>query len=407
MTCLLRGKPRAAFHFLLPLAAIWAGGVARGDVVELVNGGRVEGTLVEDVQSDTSVVIETATGGRVAIPRAEVSQVVEASDTEIEYQQMARSAPDTVEAHWKLSEWCREHNLSDESQRHLARILELDPDHADARRLMGYRDVSGSWMTRDELMAARGLVEYDGKYRTRQHIELLEREKQFRKASSDWSNRLGRLRRWLTGRRQDRAEQAQDEILAIRDPLAAEAVVAMLRREDVYQIKQLWIDVAAQLEHPLAVDALVDLSLYDPDEHVRTECLEHLIKSERTGLATPYIRALRSNDNEIVNRAAAALGQIGDADAIAPLIEALITKHRFQAGSGSADQHAYSFSQNGGSFNFGGGPKVVTQTVKNPAVLSALVVLSGGTSFDYDQPQWRSWLAAQARLHRVDVRRDR
>jgi hypothetical protein len=44
--------------------------------------------------------------------------------------------------------------------------------------------------------------------------------------------------------------------------------------------------------------------------------------------------------------------------------------------------------------------------VKNPAVLSALVKLSGGTSFDYDKAQWRGWLAAQAKANAVDLRRD-
>jgi hypothetical protein len=34
------------------------------------------------------------------------------------------------------------------------------------------------------------------------------------------------------------------------------------------------------------------------------------------------------------------------------------------------------------------------------------VKLSGGTSFDYDQDQWRKWLAAQAKANAVDVRRD-
>ena len=203
---------------------------------------------------------------------------------------------------------------------------------------------------------------------------------------------LERMRRWLTSRRQDRAQQAHNEILAINDPLAAEPLVAMLNREDVYEVKRLWIQVAAQLEHPAAIDALVQLSLCDPDESIRTECLEYLIKSGRQGIVTPYIRALRSKDNEIINRAGAALGQIGNRDAIGPLIEALVTKQRVQVEAGSKYQNAYSFSPTGGggSYNFGSSPpKFEIQSVRNPAVLSALVSLSGGTSFDYNQPQWR------------------
>jgi hypothetical protein len=116
---------------------------------------------------------------------------------------------------------------------------------------------------------------------------------------------------------------------------------------------------------------------------------------------------LRNRDNEIVNRAAAALGQIGDRDAIGPLIDALVTRHKFQVGEGGPDQHAYNFSPDSGGFSFGGsGPKIVMQSIRNPEALSALVMLSGGVSFDYDQAQWRQWLAAQARVNAVDVRRD-
>jgi hypothetical protein len=122
---------------------------------------------------------------------------------------------------------------------------------------------------------------------------------------------------------------------------------------------------------------------------------------------TPYVRALKNRDNEIINRAGAALGQIGDRDAMGPLIEALITTHKVKVAEGNADQHAYSFSPDSGSFSFGGGgPKVISQDLRNPAVLNALVTLSGGTSFDYDQAGWRRWLAAQAKKQAIDIRRD-
>jgi hypothetical protein len=316
----------------------------------------------------------------------------------------------------KIAEWCRERKLRDQAQQHFARILELDPSHEAARTGLGFRQKDGQWMTRDDVLASRGLVPYEGRFVTPQHIELLERQKKTKETQADWAKRLERLRRALTGRRQDRAAQAHAEIEQIRDPLAADALVAMLRREDDPQLKRLWIEVAAQLDHRQTVDALVELSLTDADPEIRHDCLEYLIKSGRPGLVTPYIRALRDADNEIVNRAAAAIGQIGDRDATGALIEALITKHRFQVGEGGGpDQHAYSFSPDqssgglggGGAFSFGGsGPKIVTQPVRNPDVLSALVLLSGGASFDYDQAQWRQWLAAQAKLNAVDVRRD-
>jgi hypothetical protein len=257
-------------------------------------------------------------------------------------------------------------------------------------------------------MAARGLVLYDGKYHTQQHIELLEQAKQAKLTGADWKNQLKRWRQWLVGRREDRAAEAHQAIQAIRDPAAAPPLVDMLREEDDPAVQRLLMEVASRLDHPQAVDALVELSLVDTNPDTRYECLEYLIQSGRPGLAGPYIRALKNANNEIVNRAADALQTIGDRDAIGPLIDALVTTHRIVVGSGSPDQHSYTFTPSGGTaMNFGGGgPKAVTQTVENPAVLAALAKLSGGVNFSYDQAGWRGWLAAEAKAHPVDVRRD-
>ena len=85
-----------------------------------------------------------------------------------------------------------------------------------------------------------------------------------------------------------------------------------------------------------------------------------------------------------------------------------MTKHKFLVGSGSRDQHAYTFTPSGGTaMNFGGGgPKAVTQSVENPAVLAALAKLTGGVNFSYDQAAWRRWLASEVKAHPIDIRRD-
>lgn len=378
------------------------------DVFELKAGGRVQGRMVDSESDDKSeYVIELAGGGRVTIPRSQVDRVDSISEVEAEYEKLARSSPDTVETHWKLVEWCREKKLTAHVKQHLARILELDPNHEEARTASGFRQQNGEWVTRDDVMAARGMVLYEGQYVTPQHVELLERQKNVKATQADWGNTIDRLRRWLTGRREERIAAAHAELAAIHDPAAADAVVNALKRERNPGLKRLWIEVASRIEHKKTVDALVNLSLTDPDPEVRYQSLEYLIKSRRPGLATPYVRALKNRDNVIINRAGAALGQIGDTKAMGPLINALITTHKIQVGDGNADQHAYSFSPDGSAFSFGGGgPKIIEQPVQNPAVLSALVTLAGGVTFDYNQPQWRRWLAAQVKDEAIDVRRD-
>jgi hypothetical protein len=396
--------------FVTVAAGGLAGACARADVLELRNGGRIEGQIADAKDAEqSSYDITTADGGRLTIARSEVARVVPQSKDEQEYQLRARAAADTVDAHWNLAQWCRDKNLRNAYREQLAHILELDPKHAEARQALGYQKVNGQWMLRDDIMAARGLVLYDGKYVTRQHVELQERDKRARSTDADWNNRVERLRRNLTGRRQDRAEHALSDLRAIRDPLAAAAITDWLLHEQDPELKRVLLETTAQIDHPLALNALVELSLTDPDEETRVQALEFLIKSGRPGLSGPYIHALKSGDDDVINRAAEALQTIGDSGAIAPLIDALVIKRKGQiAGGGSPDQHAYMFSSKGGGVNSFGSPppKIVTQTVRNPFVLTALVKLSGGTSFEYDQEQWRKWLAAQAKANAVDVRRD-
>jgi hypothetical protein len=383
---------------------------AQADVFELADGGRVVGQMVESKGGKQgSYVIELAAGGRVTLPRTQVVKVTTTSSVEAQYQKLARSTPDTAADQWKLAQWCRDQKLRDEAERHMARVVELDPNHEAARAGLGFKQKDGDWVNRDQIMASRGLVMYEGHYVAPQHVELMEQQKKAKLTQADWAKTIERLRRALTGRNQDRAGQAFAEIKSIEDPQAAEAIVEVLRRENNPELKKLWIEVAARLNHQAAVNELVHLSLADEDPEVRRDCLEYLARSGRAGLVTPYVKALKSNDNVIVNRAGEALAEIGNSDAIGPLIDAIVTTHKVQVSDSNPDQHAYTFTPSGGSaYTFGGGgPKFVSVPVKNPSVLTALVKLSGGTSFDYDKAQWRGWLAAQAKANAVDLRRDR
>jgi hypothetical protein len=392
----------------LTLVLAAATGIARADVVELKNGGQLHGEVANaDDKQAASYVIATDGGGKVTIPRTQVVRIVSQSPAQEEYHRRALAVADTVNAHWQLARWCRDQKLVDEYREQLAKILVLDPAYEPARLALGHQKQNGEWRSRDEVMAARGLVWYDGKYYTQHHVELLEQAKAARETDADWKTQLDRWRRWLGGRRQERIDEALREIRAIDDPAAAPAIAALLMNENNLAVQRLLMEVAARFDDPQVLDALVTLSLTHPNQELRYSALDYLVKSGRPGLVTPYVRALRNNDNAIVNRAAAALETIGNRDAIGPLIGALVTKHKTVVGKGPPDQQSIMFTPSGGtSLNYGGGgAKVVSQAVENAAVLSALAKLSG-VNFGFDQAAWRNWLAAEAKAHPVDVRRD-
>jgi hypothetical protein len=406
---------RAAPAILLSLLAAGTFAArAAADIVELKSGGKIHGKVANpDDKKATSYLIATD-GGTLTIPRSKVVRILGQSPQQDEYHRRAAKITDTldtqkqIDAHWQLAEWCRQKKLVDEYRAELTKILALDPNHEQARLGLGHQKQSGGgWKSRDEVMQARGLVWYEGKYTTQHHVELAKQAQAAKETNADWANQLDRWRRWLTGRRPERAQEAEREIRALKDPAAAPAVIELLAEEKDPRVRRLLMDVAAALDTPQVLGALVQISLYDPSDELRDIALTHLINTGRPGLAGPYIRALRSNDNVIINRAAESLGIIGDHAAIGPLIDALVSKHKVKVGSGPTDQHSYTFTPDGGTaMNMGSsGAKIETQVAENAAVLAALTKLTG-VNFGFDQPAWRAWLAADVKAHPVDVRRD-
>lgn len=257
---------------MLAIACIGIQPSLRADFLELASGGRLEGKIIPATEADdkANFTIELEGGGRVTIPRGQVTRPRTTSAAEAEYQKVSRSSPDTVAEHEKLAEWCRQHKLPDEYQRHLERILELNPAHVGARTALGFRQQGGKWLKREDLMADRGLVNYKGRYVTPQQVEIMEAQDKARAMQADWNSRIKQLRNWITGRRPEKVAQSLAELKAINDPAAADAIAAALRGENNPDMKRLWIEVAGQLQMARpAVDALVNVSLADSNEDFR------------------------------------------------------------------------------------------------------------------------------------------
>ncbi|MCA9231160.1 MAG: HEAT repeat domain-containing protein [Planctomycetales bacterium] len=386
---------------LLPIA--W-GDCALADRFELNTGGTITGEIVDRGEKG-EFVVKTTAGALVTLTKQQVQRVEHEDPLLQEYETRSRSMPDTVAAHRELSEWCKQARLSKLVDHHQQRILELDPSDEQARESLGYQKHQGQWLTRDEIMTQRGLVFHEGDYRTPQDIALREREKQREEAEAEWLRTLRRWRDWLDGRRSTEAAQ---QIAAIDDPYAADAIVKLLEQEKDLRVRDLLTKTLAGLQHPLAVTTLVDLSLEDPDREVRLQCLDYLVRYHAPLQLTPYVSALRDKDNEIVNRAAEALETIGNPAALSPLIDALITRHKYVNTNAPPGNLNPTFDPSGGSggLSVGGKSPVVSVDQKNIDVRQALVELSGGQDFGFDKRAWRRWFVNQQVREFVDARRD-
>jgi hypothetical protein len=385
---------------------VWCAAVAaRADVFVLNSGGQIEGTLVTtpDAPRD-KYVIKTDLGGVLTLAKDQVKEIVKRKPAEIEYDKKRHLFPDTVEGQWELAEWCQANHLGEARKTHLRRILELDPNHAGARSALGYSKFDGQWKTQDEVMTERGYVEYKGRWRLPQEIEILEQERKNDLALKGWYANLKRWRDWYDGDRHDEAVRC---IREIKDPLAVRALSQLLEKDTDQAVRILAAEALNNCGTSGAVALLSAASLEDESQEVRLSCLDYLTDGKHPETLGYFILKLHDKDNKIVNHAAVALSRMKDQSAIAPLIDALVTNHKFKlVPGGPQGNYSTTFGSNGaGGFSFGGSqPKVVSQDIQNPSVLDALVTLTNA-NYNYDKTAWKNWLATQRKSKMLDPRR--
>lgn len=378
---------------------------ASAEVFELAGGGQVVGELLNPKESPRrSFVIQVADGVKVTLDAKQVKRVLRPRSDEAEYERIRPTYPDTIESQWNLAEWCREHRLRTQRQAHLRRIIELAPDHAEARRALGYSQVDGQWATREEVMAGRGYVRYKGKWRLPQEVELLEKKGELQDAQKEWFIRLKRWRGWFDS---DKASQARTNILSIKDEAATKALMMGLRDESDPRVRKLYITALAGIDTSASARALAIGAMVDPVEEVRLTCLDYLEKKIRPEVTAYFVGKLRSKDNIEVNLAAVALGRLKDPTSIGPLIDALATSHKFKIVNGGGEGGINpSFSSRGGGLSVGKKPKYIRRLIPNQSALDALVKITG-CNFNFDEKAWKYWYAAQKKpAPSVDARRD-
>jgi len=369
----------------------------------------VTGELLNPEQSPrTTFDVKTPSGIRLSLEKAQVQQVLKPSPAESELETLRATVPDTVESQWKLQEWCQQRGLSGPRKEILQHILELDPNHSEARRVLGFNQVDGKWVTRDDLMKSRGYVLFRGRWLTPQEIEVLEAKEKNNTAEKEW---IQKIARWKAMLMTDKDQAARENLLSVDDPQAIKGLAAVLKNDQRWKARVLYIEVLFKIGTPDALRWLAATSLEDAVEEVRLTALDYLKKKHPPDVVAYYVSQLKSKDNDMINRAAAALKQMNDRSAVVPLVDVLVTTHKYRVpgtGGGGEGSITTTFPTNGtpgsGGLAMNQGPKYVTKRLHNAAVLDALVSLTG-VNFDYDASAWKHWYASQKPREVIDARR--
>lgn len=385
---------------------------ARADIFILQNDGRITGELIVREGTPKNLwLVKTTAGGEMLLDKTQIKQHIPQSPEQEEYERTRGDYADTVAGQWKLAEWCRVKDLNKQRTGHLERVIELDPNHRDARVALGYFQRDGEWTRKEERMQRDGYVQYKGKWLLPQEVELLEKQRATDLKQKEWYAKLNRLR--ADAIRSVPPQKAQDAIRQLKeldDPHAVPAILQAVKIESNQQLQGFYLNALGRIGSGPAIKLLVDLSLGAANENLRDLALD-ILKSGKRPEATPYfVNELKSKDNKRVNRAAYALGELGDESVVPALIDALVTVHKFTVSNGAAGSMSASFGggggNSGGGFGVGGKPQVIETALENFQALSALTKLTGQTTFDYNQQTWRNWYAANGKKPVISGRRD-
>jgi hypothetical protein len=390
---------------------------ASADVFLLKTGARIRGDWLNvDEAPVRRYVVRWETGGQITLDSSQVAEHIREPAVVSEYEKSAPLVADTVPEQWRIAEWCRARGLHEQRKQHLWRIIELDPGHAASRQALGFSEINGKWVTRKEYFEGRGYVYYQGKWRLPQEVDLLEEKRDIERQERDW---FARLKAWRGQIGTEHEGSATANLAAIKDPLAVKALAEYLRREKSQRVRLLYIAAIANIRSARSIELLTSTALNDADPEIFHSCVDRLVASQIPGLSKVLSEVLKDSNNTRLNRAAHILGRLQDRKAIPALAAALVTNHQIAlptsprttatfaqptnpTSSGSTLSETVGNALGGDAVFSAGRQKAAVVQVANQEVLAALVKLSGGQSFGFDQRAWMNWWASASRS--VEIR---
>ena len=409
--------------FVAGLLVLLTASSAPADLVKLANGGELRGRIVRSPATGAAsaelIRLESLTGAMVVVLKSETQFVSMRPLVIEEYESKARRVPDTLEAQWGLAEWCRLNGLSRQREVHLLKVVEHDANHEKAQVALGRVWNDGGWVDRDEMMAAQGYVKYKGRYVTTQELDVLQKTTAELGQEREWFQKIKLWHGWIVGRSDERRQQGLVALQQIDEAQAAPAVIRFLCEDARRDLRLMGASLLAKLSGGKAASGLVKLALFDVDPEVRYTSLNAIGSDKFEQAQAAFIKQLKSEYNTIVSRAAAALGRVGDERAIAPLIDALVTTHRYSVPTNERPGTSYSYGGNSSNL-----PPEVEAAMRTGQLPQGAIVLDSSAAtapkklvlvkvdhwnqdvlaslqkitkrdFGYDERTWHLWWAAE------------
>ncbi len=317
-------------------STLWSPPSASADVVVLNGGGEVRGEFVGDPDRGDALTVRTLGGATIRVPRTQVRSWDYRDAGREAFERRFDRTADDPDSWWALAEWALQNRLRPERDRALRALLRFDADHEPARLALGHKRDRGDWLTPLEWRRRKGLVMYGRRVVSPEEKALLEAADARDEAEKGWFRQARLWQRALSN--PARAGAARAEMVRVVDPTAIPALSQFFADAPDARMRELYVQVLSRMPDTAPVPSLVTQATRDVDGAVRAQAVRALAEETaplagpaRAGAAQTLLRdGLRSKTNVTVRRASAALGVLGDANAIPDLIRSLITTHHYK-----------------------------------------------------------------------------
>lgn len=421
---------------------------ARGDLIFLRGGGQVQGKVVADpdAKKGERVFVVLPQGKTpLSLRKDQILDVVAKPGPLDEYATRREKLAPTAKAEFDLGAWCEAHELPDLAQVHFEAALKRDPDLAEAHLKLGHVERDGKWLTLDDQRRAQGMVLHKGRWVFEDEKARDDEQAQNSASFTSWVRRIRVLVQGFRSEDPNRRRDSEEQIVQLKDPEAVGPLIKVLGDQDE-DLRILLAQALGAIPGDSAAKALVDMVLRETEASVRASILDNLKKHEEPIVPSRLVRALKSPDVPVVNRAAWALGNLDVFSSVPRLLDVLVTMEQrvvlVPSGGpayppGNNPLIAYNGSSaaymtgpvvapgavaygafvvpntigldpySGAPLSVGNGmgptggtigadrgpqPQLMTFTSQNVEVRTALNRLTG-QDFGYDVPAWRNWVS--------------
>lgn len=376
-------------------------------------------------RTTSEILLTLQDGTQMRLGKTQYYRFAKETGEEKEYRKRVKAVGNTAKEQWEFALWCKKLKLMDQYKEHAYKVVELQPDHKDARRVIGFvkRTDAGVWVKSNDGLHRMGYDFKGGKayipsaqgLSDRILAEGNQRVQEKRKIKS-------LLKKIRMARKPGKKAAAERELLELNSPAMLDTAIKNFENKKLSDEQRLLLrDLITRIDSRASLKYQMNLYLHpNANNRFRASLLKRIQRKEDRGdvefAIGHFLRALNPSFSESkedknnfaartkrIDLAANALENLGSKRGITQLINALRVEYRFKT-----SETATTGVGPGGVQGYGGNSKkerthIVTKTSKGS--LSALRKMTG-QDFQYDQKRWFQWWVEKNDPGRIDLRRD-